>query len=233
MLNSRPLPVVAYLRVSTESQAEHGVSLAAQRRRVEAYADLYGLELVDVIEDGGASAKNLDRRGLAQALALLDRGDVSGLLVAKLDRLTRSVRDLGHLVERYFHSDGAALLSVSEQIDTRSASGRLVLNVLTSVAQWEREATAERTSAALAHKARQGEYTGGRIPYGYQLAGDGVHLEPDPVEQRVIEAATRAHRDGLSLRTIARELDGLGFRARSGRSFHPQQVSRMLAREAA
>ena len=119
------------------------------------------------------------------------------------------------------------------QADEPRASGRLVLSVLTSVAQWEREATAERTSAALAHKARQGEYTGGRIPYGYQLAGDGVHLEPDPVEQRVIEAATRAHRDGLSLRTIARELDGLGFRTRSGRSFHPQQVSRMLAREAA
>ncbi|MCP4807614.1 MAG: recombinase family protein, partial [Proteobacteria bacterium] len=92
MLHSRPLPVVAYLRVSTDSQAEHGVSLATQRSRVAAYADLYGLELVDVIEDGGASAKNLDRPGLTEALAQLSAGDAKGLLVAKLDRLTRSVR---------------------------------------------------------------------------------------------------------------------------------------------
>lgn len=233
MTNSRPLPVVAYLRVSTDSQAEHGVSLAAQRSRVQGYADLYDLELVAVIEDAGASAKSLDRTGLDDALALLRSGQASGLLVAKLDRLTRSVRDLGHLVEHYFHANGSVLLSVSEQIDTRSASGRLVLNVLTSVAQWEREVIGERTAAALAHKVDQGEYTGGQMPYGYRLSADGVHLEPEPAEQRIIDAAARAQRAGLSLRTIARELDRMGFRARSGRAFHHEQVRRMLAQQAA
>lgn len=232
-MNPHPLPVVGYLRVSTDQQAEHGISLDAQRERVHAYATLYGLTLVACQIDAGASAKTLERPGLRAALDLLDRGSARGLVVAKLDRLTRSVRDLGALVDHYFHEKGAALLSVSEQIDTRSASGRLVLNVLTSVAQWEREATAERTSAALAHKAQKGEYTGGPIPYGFRLARDGVHLRPDATEQRVIAEAAKAQAAGLSLRRIAEELDRLGFRSRTRQQFDPQQVRRMLRRSAA
>ena len=85
--------------------------------------------------------------------------------MVKLDRLTRSLADLGMLVERYFGQGKAALLSVGEQIDTRSAAERLVLNVLASVSQWEREAIAERTATAMQHKARQGEYTGGQAPF--------------------------------------------------------------------
>jgi hypothetical protein len=95
---------------------------------------------------------------------MLKRSEAEALLIAKLDRLTRSVVDLGSLVERYFAPGKAALLSVSEQIDTRSAAGRLVLDVLAS--QWEREAIGERTATAMQHKAAQGEYTGGPPPYG-------------------------------------------------------------------
>src|SRR5216684_2636542 len=85
----------------------------------------------------------LDRPGLQRALAMLKAGEGEALLGVKLDRLTRSVVDLGTLVERYFVPGKAALLSVGEQIDTRSAAGRLVLNVLASVSQWEREAIGE------------------------------------------------------------------------------------------
>lgn len=118
------------------------MSLDAQREKLTAYAGAMDLILVDVFEDAGASAKNLEREGLRRALARLDQGDVGGLVITKLDRLTRNVRDLGDLVERYFTST-CALLSVSDSIDTRMAGGRLVLNVLTSVAQWEREAIGE------------------------------------------------------------------------------------------
>ena len=94
------------------------------------------------------------------------------VLQAKLDffeavvsrNAVRSVRDLGHLVEKYFAPGKSALLSVGEQIDTRSAAGRLVLNVLASVSQWERAAIGERTATAMQHKASQGEYTGGWAP---------------------------------------------------------------------
>jgi len=130
-----PTRTIAYVRVSTDKQADRGVSLDAQRAKVKAYAELYDLDLAEVIVDAGESAKSLDRPGLKRALGILKAGDAEALLVVKLDRLTRSVVDLGTLVERYFAPGKAALLSVGEQIDTRSAAGRLVLNVLASVRQ--------------------------------------------------------------------------------------------------
>ncbi len=151
--------VVGYIRVSTEGQADGGVSLDAQRSKLEAYAFACDLDLVTVEVDAGLSAKTMRRPGLQRALESLRRGDAEGLLVAKLDRLTRSVRDLGTLVEDYF-SDGFSLLSVGDSIDTRSAAGRLLLNVLASVSQWEREATGERTREALAHVKAQGVLLG-------------------------------------------------------------------------
>lgn len=221
---------VAYLRVSTDKQAAHGVSLEAQRAKVEAYAALYDLELVEVVVDAGASAKSLDRAGLTRALDLLETGEAAALVVAKLDRLTRSVRDLDTLISRHFgRSNGPALLSVSEQIDTRSAAGRLVLNVLASVSQWEREAIGERTAAAMQHKQSIGEFIGGLPPFGYRLAADGVHLVEDDDEQEVIGAARELRAGGLSLRATASALAELGFRSRTGRVFASEQVRRMVA----
>ena len=110
---------LAYIRVSTDKQADKGVSLDAQRAKVEAYASLYDLELAEMIVDAGFSAKTLDRPGLGRALEMLRKGQADALLVVKLDRLTRSVRDLGDLVEKYFANGKSALLSVGEQIDTQ------------------------------------------------------------------------------------------------------------------
>lgn len=227
-MNTATTRTIAYLRVSTEKQADKGVSLEAQRAKVEAYAALYDLELVDVVVDAGQSAKSLDRPGLERALAALKAGKADALLVVKLDRLTRSVRDLGTLIEEHFGPKGAALLSVSEQIDTRSAAGRLVLNILASVSAWEREAIGERTSAAMQHKASQGEYTGGRVPYGFRLSADGERLEPVEAEQAVLTEARRLREAGLSLRAVARELDRMGLRSRVGRSFGAEQISGMV-----
>ncbi len=218
---------VAYVRVSTEKQADRGVSLEAQQAKIRAYAELYGLELVDVIVDAGVSAKTLGRPGLSRALGMLTTGDAEALLVVKLDRLTRSVRDLGTLVESYFADpQGPALLSVSEQVDTRTAAGRLVLNVLAAVSQWEREAIGERTSAAMKHLADQGEYIGGAAPFGFRLEnGRLVAHEP---EQSIIRDAQAFRAEGLSLRAVAARLASQGYCTRAGRSFAPVQVARMM-----
>src|SRR5437660_108643 len=125
-------------------QANEGVSLDAQREKLRAYCTALDLELIDVYEDHGFSAKSLERPALKT-------GKADILLITKLDRLTRSVKDLGHLVDTYFLPGKFSLLSIGDSIDTRTASGRLVLNVLASVAQWEREAISERTSEALRH----------------------------------------------------------------------------------
>lgn len=220
---------VAYCRVSTDKQADRGVSLEAQEAKIRAYASLYNLDLVEVVVDAAVSAKTLDRPGLTRALGMLRSGEVEALLVVKLDRLTRSVRDLGELVEGYFaDTDGPALLSVSEQIDTRTAAGRLVLNVLGAVSQWEREAIGERTSAAMQHKAAKGEYIGGSPRFGYRLAGDGRTLETHEAEQAAIREARALRESGLSLRAVAGRLEAAGFRTRTGRPFAAVQVARML-----
>ncbi len=224
---------VAYIRVSTDKQAEHGVSLDAQQAKIEAYASLYDLEVVELVVDAGVSAKTLRRPGLTRALRMLDDGEAEALLVVKLDRLTRSVRDLGELVEGYFASGRSALLSVSEQIDTRSAAGRLVLNVLASVSQWEREATGERTAVAMAHMRERFEYTGGETSYGWRVAPDGVHVEADPAEQAVIAAAVELRSAGLSLRKVGAEMAVRGLLPRSGRQWHAETVKAVLRAEAA
>jgi site-specific DNA recombinase len=220
---------VAYLRVSTDKQADRGVSLEAQRAKVESYAALYDLTLVAIEVDAGESAKSLARPALERTLSMLKAGKADALLVVKLDRLTRSVRDLCDLVDRYFRDGRRALLSVSEQVDTRSAAGRMVLNVLSSVSQWEREAIGERTAAAMQHKQAAGEYIGGAAPYGYQLAADGARLAPIAAEQAVITEARKLRAAGLSLRKVAEALDARGLRARNGRRFAPAQVARLVA----
>jgi len=216
--------VIGYVRVSTEEQSNKGVSLDAQRAKLEAYAELYELELLDVIVDAGFSAKTLDRPGLQQALVKLDNGDAEAMLVYKLDRLTRSVSDMGTLINNYFGSR-FNLLSVSDQIDTRSAAGRLVLNVLTSVAQWEREVISERTQVALAHKKAQGEHVGS-ASFGYKM----VEKKLARVEQehQTIAVIQDMRNQGHTLQAIADYLNANGYQTQRGGKWYPTTITNVL-----
>jgi site-specific DNA recombinase len=146
---------IAYVRVSTEDQAMTGVSLDAQEARVGAYCTAMGWDLSEVVRDAGESAKSLKRPGIAAIIQQARDGAVERVVVAKLDRLTRSIRDLSDLIDLCAKHD-VALVSVGETLDTSSAAGRMVVNMLGVVGQWEREAVAERTSTALTHKRRSG-----------------------------------------------------------------------------
>lgn len=214
---------VGYIRVSSEEQAESGLSLAHQRAKIEAYSLAMDFELVAVIEDAGKSAKNMNRPGLIHALEMIRRKEADSLIILKLDRLTRSVKDLGTLVET-FEKTGAALISVQDSINTTTAAGRLVLNVLGSVAQWEREAIGERTAAALAVKKDRGEKTGGTVPFGYDLSEDGTTLTPNPNEQEAIRVMMELKSRGYSLRAIGKELLSRGFTSKSGGRWHAKVV---------
>jgi len=216
--------VIAYIRVSTDKQADQGHSLLAQQEKVNAYASLYDLDIIDYVIETG-SAKNLNREGLQGALAQIKSGNAEALIVVKLDRLTRSVADLGYLVETYFHKAG--LLSVSEQIDTRSAAGRLVLNVLASVSQWEREAIGERTSAVRQSMKANGLYCGGSVPYGQMLVSG--ELVNNPNEQAIIARAKALKASGHSLRAIATKFSQEGLKTRKDTDFSHTLVSRMAA----
>jgi DNA invertase Pin-like site-specific DNA recombinase len=204
--------VIAYCRVSTEEQAQHGVSLQAQEAKVRQYCDLYGHDLAEVVIDAGQSAKSLNRPGLARVLAALETGQVEGVVILKLDRLTRSVRDLGHLLDTYFTKH--ALLSVMEQTDTSTAGGRLVLNLLISVSQWEREVIGERTSTALQHKKSLG------VKLGAPALSDEVTLA----------RVGQLREQGFTLRQIGETLAAEGHRTARGGSWGPSTIKKILER---
>lgn len=230
------MKVIGYIRVSTDEQARGGVSLAAQEAKVRGYCDLYDLDLLTVIIDPGASAKNLKREGLQSVLTLLRSGKASGLIVAKLDRLTRSVSDMDYLISNFFGDrakHNASLFSVADQVDTRTAAGRLVLHILMSVAQWEREAIGERTRDALAHKKANRQRISRRVPYGWSLDADGVNLSPCQAEQETAEIARDLKLRGRSLRAIGRELQSIGTYQRNGKPWHPSSVKSLLSSEIA
>ena len=227
------MKVIGYIRVSTEEQASDGVSLASQREKIEGYAKLYDLELIGIIEDAGQSGKTLDRPGLQEALAMVRKGKVGGLVIAKLDRLSRSVVDWNTLIDGFFgERAGKQLFSVADSIDTRTAAGRLVLNVLMSVAQWERETIGERTKDALQHKIRKGERCG-KVRFGYALADDGKTLLPVPAEQEAIALIRRLKAEGQTLRDVAAELTRRGILTKEGHTrWTRTAVARILERAA-
>lgn len=226
------MKVVAYLRVSTNEQANSGQSLDSQQHKLEAYASLYDLEIVEICVDAGESAKSLKRPGIQRALELMHSGDAQGLLVAKLDRLTRSVSDWQLLIDDFFSErKGKQLFSVADSIDTRTAAGRMVLNILLSVAQWEREAIGERTKDALQNKIRKGERCG-KIRYGYDLALDRKTLVANRSEQKGIELMQNLRSSGLSYRKIAVEMDRQEFPTKEGRNWNFNSIKSILDRAA-
>jgi DNA invertase Pin-like site-specific DNA recombinase len=222
---------VGYVRVSSDKQAVAGVSLEAQTARIRAMATVQDAELAEVIVDAGESAKTLNRPGLARLLAMIDAREVQTVIVAKLDRLTRSVRDLADLLDQ-FERRGVALVSVSESLDTGTAAGRLVLNVMMSVAQWEREAIGERTREAMRHKKANGQRVG-TLPYGFQLANDGRTLEPNHHEQRVLAIVHELRATGCTLRRIAGDLNHRGFQTRRRSAWKHSNIANLLKQEPA
>jgi site-specific DNA recombinase len=217
------MKTIGYVRVSTDRQAEQGVSLEAQEAKIRAMATVRGAELDEVIVDGGESAKDLNRPGVQRLLSLVNGGKIDAVIVAKLDRLTRSVKDLCGLLE-LFEKRKVAMISVAESLDTGSAAGRLVIG---AVSQWEREAIGERTRDALRHKRSQGQRVG-NIAFGSRLASDGEHLEADPAEQAALAEIRRLRQGGATLRGIAAALNHRAYRTRRGTPWRLESVARIL-----
>lgn len=219
------MKAIGYVRVSTDEQAKSGLGLEAQIAKIKAYAELFDIELTEIIADEGISGETLDRAGLQKAIKMLKEKKAEGMVIAKLDRLTRNVADLGTLVSTVF--DKAELYSVSEQINTKNAAGRLVLNVLVSVAQWERETICERTKDALQAKKARGEKTGGNVPFGFNVING--KLVKNEEEQSIINEIKNLKNKGLSLRKIAGILNEKGIVTKNGKAWTAVQIQRIAA----
>jgi len=235
MKRGQDMRLVAYARVSTEHQSEGGHSLGDQEAKLRSYCDLYGHELVTLISVQ-ESAKSLKRKGLNEALDLIRSGQADGIVITKLDRLTRSMRDFQHLLDKIFSnpSINAGLHSVGDMLDTSSASGRLVLNVMMSFAQFEREAISERTKAALQHKQKtnEGKKLYGHPPFGWSWVyanEDERRLEPVELEQKALVAMIRLRSLGETYQAIADKLAAEGVLTKTGKPrWYPQTIKSAL-----
>jgi site-specific DNA recombinase len=216
--------IVAYTRVSVEEDTTETNSLSLQEGRIRAQAEIHGRKISDVFTDNGVSGARRDRPALDALLALVRQRKVQAVYVTALDRLSRKLAHLVELID-LFERHGVALVSLREGVDTGTAVGRLISNVLGSVAEFERESIRARMREASGERLRRGLKHCVRVPYGYREAA-GNRLVPHDGEQRII-AEMRHLRGGTkpnSYARIAAALNARGVRPRSGRRWYASTV---------
>ncbi len=223
---------IGYIRVSTDKQAEEGVSLEAQEAKIRAYCDLYELTLVGIEVDAGKSAKEMTKRdGLKKALKHLEDGSATHLIVTKIDRLSRSIVDMGILVKKYFKNQ-EALISINDHVNTSTATGRMFLNMIVMFSEYEREVIGERTSEALKHLKSKGVSLG-PAPLGKSHSEDvdqgGRRKIVDNRTEELTVSRIQSLK-GLSLRKICKILTDEGHKTKRGGKWHPQSVKLVLGR---
>ncbi len=167
MTESKPLGAI-YIRVSTEEQAKQGVSLSAQEEALKNYASALGYDVLKVYKDEGKSAKDIKGRPeMTQILADAQAHKFQAIFVYKLDRFSRSLRDLIDTIEK-LKEWGIDFISLQDKIETTSASGKLMFHIISAFAEFERNVTSERTKFSMDKQARDGKVVS-RAPFGYQL----------------------------------------------------------------
>lgn len=202
---------IGYTRVSTGDQVESGAGLDAQRSALEAEAARQGFAL-EIVTDAGLSGKDMRRPALIDALDRLDRGDADVLVAAKLDRVSRSVRDFAGLLERAQKRGWRIVLL--DLGDTSTPAGEMTANVIASAAQYERRLIGQRTREGLAAKRAQGVRLG----------------RPSVLSAEVVERIVRQHGAGASMRAIGASLEADGVpTARGGTTWHASAVRAVLA----
>lgn len=193
------MQVLGYVRVSTEEQGISGAGLAAQRAAIIAECDRRGWDLVETIEDRGYSAKDLKRPGVQTALDTLKDGKASALVVAKLDRLSRSMIDFTGLMGAA-QKQGWALVALDCAVDTTTPAGEAMANVLATFAQFERRLIGQRTKEAMAAKKAAGQKFG----------------RPRTLPPKVVSRIRRERKKGMSLQAIADGLQADGIATAQG-----------------
>lgn len=210
-LQHQPPKAIGYCRVSTGEQVNSGAGLDAQRAALQAEADRRGWSLELIVEDG-LSAKDLNRPELMTALARLDAGMADVLMVSKLDRLSRSVKDFGGLLERASKKKWS-VLCLDLGVDTTTPVGEFTANVVVSASQYERRLIGQRTKDALAAKKAAGVRLG----------------RPRLLPPEVVAGIVRAKAAGGSLAGIARDLTAQGVpTAQGGKRWYPSTVAAVL-----
>lgn len=229
---------VGYVRVSTAGQAADGLSLDAQRVRIEAAAEAAGLRLAGVVVDGGVSGSVAlaDRPGGGQVVAMVEAGQVATVIVAKLDRLGRSAADLLTTVQAWERAS-VALMALDVGVDTRTPGGRVFFGMLSLFAEFEREQTRERTRMGLVQARAEGAKLGS-VGLGFRrseaLDADGRRVvEADPIEAATVARIIELREQGQAWRAVADALNQEGRPSKRGGQWHAAAAMRIFNRGAA
>jgi site-specific DNA recombinase len=224
------IKAAAYIRVSTDEQAESGYSLQLQRERIIAQIAAKGWKLFKVYEDGGQSGGKLERPALQEMLSDIDAGNIQAVVIYKLDRLSRKQRDTMYLIEDVFLKQNIELVSISESLDTSSPTGRAMIGMLSVFAQLERDTITERLSGGRKQKAKSGGYSGGNSAIGYTTERGKKNLFADDKKAVTVRRVFELKSDGLNLQQTADQLNAEGHSTKQGARFTPTQVMRILNR---
>lgn len=195
-----------YIRVSTTEQAEEGYSVGEQEAKLRAYCDAYGYKINKVCIDPGFSGATIDRPALKELIADVKAGRCGRILVWKLDRLSRSQKDMLILLEDVFIANGCDFVSLMESFDTSTAFGRCVVGILAAFAQMERENIKARTMMGRVAKIRKGFFSGSHCPVGYKFKEGTNELLVDPYYSLIVKEVYRLFLDGTGLSAIGRTI---------------------------
>jgi len=222
--------IALYCRVSTDEQAREGVSLEEQQERLQAYCKAMGWATrLHIYIDDGYSAKNLDRPELKKLIQAVKNGTVSRVLVTKLDRMSRKLLDLLNLID-LFSDYEVSFVSISESFDTHTPSGRLTLQVLGAVAEFERERIRERVFENMLHAASTGKWLT-QSPYGYNLVDKALEIN-----EREAEVVRKVYdwyvNEGLGYYAIAKSLNEEGIPSKHQKEWSIRAIKRMLSNPA-
>jgi site-specific DNA recombinase len=218
---------IGYIRVSTQGQADEGVSLSAQRAKIEAWCIANDMELAAVFQDAGISGGSMaGRDGLHSAMKATTKG--MALVAYSISRLARSTKDMLAIAET-LDRKGADLVSLTEKIDTTTAAGRMVFKMLAVLADFERDQIGERTKMALAHKKANGEVYA-PVPFGYEaIEGRLVTVKR---EAKIVGEILAMREAGASFASIADTLNERGIEGKRGGRWFASTVRYMVNRQA-
>ncbi|WP_017754225.1 recombinase family protein [Calidifontibacillus oryziterrae] len=219
--------IALYCRVSTDEQAREGVSLDEQQERLKAYCRAMGWNHeVELFIDDGYSAKNTERPQLKKLLKSVKMGQVSKVMVTKLDRMSRKLLDLLNLID-LFQEQEVSFISISESFDTNTPSGRLTLQVLGAVAEFERERIRERVFDNMLHAAGNGKWLT-QSPYGYQLIDKNLVINDS--EAKIVKRIFNSYlHEGKGYFAIAKQLNEENIPSRFNKEWSLRSVKLMLS----
>ena len=219
-----------YVRVSTEEQAQEGFSIRAQEQKLKDFAGIKDWSIYKIYMDEGISGKNLvDRPAMQEMLADIESGAVKNVLVFKIDRLTRSTADLIYLID-LFNDHDCAFNSLTESIDTQTASGRMFLKIIGIFAEFERENIIERVKVGIERKVREGYAIGGNTSYGYDRPKDQKIQTINEEEAEIVrEVFNMFVNQGVGIVDIARRLNVRKVPTKQNVTWGSTNIRRLLA----